>query len=351
MIPPTTFGAEPTIAIGAPFGHLQPEELTNAEGRGVIVLHHLGGEKEREKLGPGELRDATCAALDKADWPTRWGLGGVCVEMEDAASFGIAGFTWFTFDLASRVDESADSASLDALDSRIVALEDAGIFPLGWHLPYLSGDAPFDEEALARAAVKFGPALEHSEQLQQTLRTVMSGRDSLPDVEFNIARSLRRTTAVELRFLVAELKRRGIRTTVIAPSLGPEFQPGLAPSEAPEIAEFATILQASGGVRLAAPGAPHIDGTDCAFFSMLRHIAQTNAPLFREILIAAREAFPTVRAGVNVLVSEEDIHLMPDVEDAALAPTFLDHPHGRQLLHCTWDAVCETLGDRVRAGV
>lgn len=351
MIAPTTFAHEPTVAIGAPFGRMLADELTNNDGRGVIVLHRLGWEKEREKIGPSELRAATCAAFDKAGWPERWGLGGVCVELEDAANFGIAGFSWFTFDLTSRVDESADAASLDALDARIVALEDAGVFSLGWHTEYLGGDAPFDEEILARAAVKFGPALAHAEQLQQILRTVMSGRDSLPDVEINIARSLRRTTAAELRFLAAELKRRGVWTTVLAPSLGPEFQPGLTPTEAPDIAGIVEILKASGGLRLAAPGASHIDQTARAFFAMLRHVAETDAPLFREILVAARDAFPTVRAGGNLLVSEEDVHLMPEVEDAALATTFLDHPHGRQLLHCTWNSVCETLGDRVRRAV
>ena len=339
MIAPMTFGQEPTVAIGAPYGRVLADELVDPDGRGVVVLHRLGWEKEREKFGPRELREATCAAFDKVGWPVRWGLGGVCVEIEDAANFGLAGYSWFTFDLASRIDNSADTASLDALDARIVALEDAGVFPLGWHVKYLGGEASFAEEMLARAAVKFGEALAHAEQLQEILRTMMSGSDGLPDVEISIARAICRTTAEELRFLALELKRRGVWTTVIAPSFGPEYQAGLEPSQPPEIATFAEILATSGGVRLAAPGASHIHQTDRAFFAMLRHIAETNAPLFREILVAARDAFPTVRAGWNLLVTEEDIHMMPDVEDAALASTFLEHPHGRQLLVCAWDAV------------
>ena len=40
---------------------------------------------------------------------------------------------------------------------------------------------------------------------------------------------------------------------------------------------------------------------------------------------------------------------MPQPDDDALASTFLDHPHGRQLLLSTWEAVCEPLGERIRA--
>ena len=334
MIAPTSGGASDSVAIGAPFGRVPAGELRDLRDRGVVVLHRLGGPKDREKMGPRELREATCAAFDKTAWPERWGLGGVCVELEDAANFGIAGYTWFTFDLSSRVDASADDASLDRLDTRIVALEDAGVFPPGWHEAYLSGDAAtaFDEESLARAAVKFGDALAHAEQLQQTLRTVMSGRGDLPDIEVSIARALRRTTAFELRFLAAELKRRGVWTTAFAPALGPEFQPGLFGTSEPEITGFADILAAIGGVRLSAPGASHSDYSDRAFFAMLRHLAETDPGLFRSILLVAKDAFPLARAGWNLSVTEEDAQMMPEVDDAVLAGTFLDHPHGRQIL-------------------
>ena len=353
MIAPTTVGPRDSVAIGAPFGRVPAGELGDIQGREMVVLHRLGGPKDREKMGPRELREATCTSFEKTAWPERWGLGGVCVELEDAANFGIAGYTWFTFDLSSRVDASANGASLDRLDARIVALEDAGVFRQGWHEEYLSGDAAtaFDEESLARAAVKFGDALAHAEQLQQTLRTVMTGRGDLPDVEVSIARTLRRTTALELRFVAAELKRRSAWTTAFAPALGPEFQPGLSGTSAPEVAGFADILAATGGVRLAAPGASHSDQSDRAFFAMLRHLAETDPGLFRSILLVAKDAFPLARAGWNLSVTEEDAQMMPEVDDAALAGTFLDHPHGRQILLCTWDAVCEPLGDRIRASL
>lgn len=347
MIAPTPLGYQPTFAIGAPFGRFEPSQLTHTDGRAIIFLHRLGGEKEREKIGPRELRESTCAALEIHGWPERWGLGGVCVELEDAGNFSIAGYTWFTFDLAPKIDTSADDATLDALDARIVALEDAGCYPIGWHQGYL--EAGFDEESLARSAVKFAAALSHAEQLQQTVRTAWSGRGEFPDTEISIARALRRTTALELHFLAAELKRRGVWCSVIAPALGPHFQPGLASAEAPAIAGFAEILADAGNVRLSAPGASHVEDTDAAFFAMLRHIAKTRPSLFRDILSAAREAFPIVSKGWNLSVTEEDVHMMPTVEDECLTGTFLDHPHGRQTLLCTWDFICETLGEPIRS--
>lgn len=333
MTAPAPLGHKPTIALGAPFGRV--DFCTPRDGRAPVILHRLGGEKERETIGPRELRDATCAALESRGYPDYWGLGGVCVELEDAGNFAIAGYSWFTFDLASHIDATADDATLDQLDARIVALEDAGCFPIGWHEQYL----PCDEEALARAAVKFGPALSHAEQLQQTIRTSWSGRGEFPDIEVSIARSLRRTSALELRFLAMELRRRGVWTTVIAPAIGEDFS------------GFAGILANAGNVRLSAPGASHVDCADVALFSALRHIAETNAPLFRQILAVAKDAFPIARAGWNISVTEEDVHMMPDVDDAALASTFIDHPNGRETLLCTWNAVCESLGAPIRSAL
>jgi hypothetical protein len=348
MTAPTSFGSLPTLAIGAPYGFISPSDIARSDKRGTVFMHRLGGDKDRQNYGPRELREATCANLVRLGFQGPWGLGGICEELEDAANFAIAGYSWFTFDLTIRVDESADSASLDVLDSRIVALEDAGIFPIGWHEQYLSGEYAFGEETLARAAVKFGEALGHAEHLQQTIRTLMSGRDSLPDVEISIARTLRKTTPEELRFLSAELTRRGIWATVFAPSFGPESQPGLTHLETPEVAGFAEILSAAGGIRLSAPGASHYDRTDGAFFEMLGTLAKNSPSTFREILQVARESFPTARTGWNLLVTEEDIHMMPEVEEALFAEVFLGHPHGRQMLVCTWPTVCNFLGEKIR---
>lgn len=355
MITPSSLGQRPTTAIGAPFGKIVASQLAEIIAtRDVVVLHRLGGAKEREIIGPRELREATCAALDAAGWPERWALGGVCVEVENAANFAIGGYSWFTFDVVSRLDAAADSASLDELDAAIVALEDAGIFPQGWHEAYLGADVfgtPFDDESLARAAVKFGRALEHAEQLQQVLRTTWSGRGDMPDIEVSIARAFRRTTKLELYFLAMELKRRGVWTSVIAPSLGPDFQAGLAPTESPDVTDYAEILASAGAVRLSAPGAAHEDKSDAAFFAMLRGLAEKQPGLFREMLLAARDAFPLVRTGWSLSIGDDDVMMMPEVDDDALASTFLDSFQGRQLLLCTWDAVCETFGGRLRSAL
>ena len=351
MTPPVALEHPETAAISAPLGFLHAGDFAAVDGRSMVILHELGGEKERANFGPRELRDLTCAALERSGWSGEWGLGGVCREMDEAANFALAGYTGFTFDLAPRVEESADTASLDDLDARIVALEDAGVYPAGWHEAYLGGDASFHEETLARAAVKFGAALTHAEDLQQAMRTAWSGRGGMPDIEISIRRLLRRTTGDEVRFIARELLRRGIWAGVFAPSFGPEYQPGLRPAEAPDTANFASILQTHGALRLAAPGAAHTDRTDDAFFAMLTHMTGRDPALFRAILAAARDAFPVVRAGWHLLVTEDDVHMMPEVEDASLAATDLEHPHGRQLLRCTWDSVCESLGDRIRAAI
>ncbi len=361
---PTPLGQQPTIALGTPLGRIFSHPRTH--GRAPVYLHRLGGEKARARTGPRELLAATRESLSRAGHTGAWGAGAVVAQMDDAAAFAIAGCTWFTFELAPLLDSRGDSLTLDGLDRAIVDLEDCGMFTPGWHDAYLDRDIAisptltlrFSDEALARAAVKFGPALAHAEQLQQAIRTCWSGHGDLPDVEIRIAADGHATTLEEFLFLAHEARQRGLGVTTLTPNLGPAWEPACVEAIGSDFAGLAEIA-AHHGMKLGLPWADgkaadagHLDVSEAATLELMRQLARRDPMLFHEWLREAQLSFPLARAGWPISTTEDDARMMPQVADDALEATFLDSTQGRQALLVTFDSVAETpLGERCAKAV
>src|SRR5438067_1420005 len=79
---------------------------------------------------------------------------------------------------------------------------------------------PPADDVLARAAVNFGRALAHADQLQQAIRTFWIGHGQAPDIELSFSGTRKPTSFDEFVFLTLESARRGLNPVSIAPSLG-----------------------------------------------------------------------------------------------------------------------------------
>ena len=367
---PTPLASRATVAIGC-LGEFFPTEFfREAIGAGFapVFQHHLMGEPGSSEDGPREVLAATMRALGKAGLAAPWGAGCAVSTTEEAALFATAGYTWFTFDLAGMIDDRVGAMSLDQLDAAIVALEDGGCFSPGWHETYLdrewhtaSGNTlRLGDETLARAAVKFGQALAHADQLQQAIRTLWIGRGASPDVELNFAARRTATSAEEFLFLAIESARRGLSPVSIAPSLGPAWQPGMEFAGGKDdlekmIVPLCEIAALCGGLKVGihfADGKPglisntrnfsghlHLNCGEAAWLDVLGRLADTQPHRFRQWLCLAQELFPFAIGDIPLTISEEDTHALPEVPDSALREIFLGHVQGRQLLLATFLAV------------
>jgi hypothetical protein len=362
---PIPLGRAPTFAIAAPFGAVLPEQLETATalGRAPVALHYLGNEQTRQARGPRELRDLTVDALERFGWTQPWGLGGVCRSTEDAAQFAVAGFTWFTLDLCDHLEPRWSTMSLDELDAAIVALEDRGAFPLGWHDSYLqqsiAREVDFSEETLARVAVRYGAALLEAEQIVQAIRVSSSERGDLPDLEISFTGGHLPTSPEELAFVTAEAGRRGLihgGITRFAPCLGMWCQPGgqSSPEASEMIRRLATVCPPT--AVLSVPdsiagaeitGAIHRNAEHTGRLLWLRHLAQKDPAKFRDWVKVAHQAFPTAAERWEISTTEDDVRFLPTVADDALVSTFLETMQGRQLLLATWSDVADLLGPAV----
>ena len=368
---PTPLAARPTVALGCSGLHFPTQALREAHEGDVapVMMHHLTGEDGSADDGPRELLAATAAALGKAGHTTAWGAGCAVRTTADAAAFATAGFTWFSFDLGSLLDTRADAMSLVELDAAVVALEDTGCYAQAWHAHYTDREWPLPsgrvlrlgDETLARVAVKYGRALAEAAQWQQAIRTLWTGRGSAPDIELNFAGRRDHWSAEEFLFLALETARSGLGPACISPSLGPAWQPG-AEFDGDQN-ELAAMLALAGEIAaLAGPlkvGIRHAAGKSClreiasrtlgprchanfeedAWLATLDTLAREQPELFRHWLCVAQEMLPFSAAELPLAITEEDIHALPQVDDAELPATFLADVRGRQLLLPTFPDV------------
>jgi len=365
---PTPLASRPTVALGCLDGFFPSNLLraTQQAGFTPVFLHRLATEVGGPGDGPREMLAATMRSIEPTDPCSAWGAGCVVRMEEEAALFATAGYTWFTFDLAGLIDDRAHSMSLDRLDAAIVALEDSGCYAPGWHGNYLdrewltvSGRAlRLEDEAIARAAVKFGPALAHADQLHQAIRTVWTGRGEPPDIELSLAARRTPFSSEEFLFLALEAARRGLSPSAIAPPIGAGWQPGaeFAGDTAAAIGRLGEAATLSGSLKLGvhfADGKPellstaraipgvrlHLNFEEATWREHLGKMADSRPEEFREWLRVAQEVFPFAIGDTPLAISEEDTHALPQVTDSALRETFLGHVQGRQLLLVTFCAV------------
>jgi hypothetical protein len=371
--PPSPLAAQPTVALGCTGLHFPSDALRAAGENGIapVLMHRLTGEDGSNDDGPREMILATAEALEKSGHTGAWGAGCVVRTSADAAAFATAGFTWFSFALGGEIDARAETMSLDELDPAVVAIEDSGFLTPEWHTHYTDREWTLAsgrtlrlvDETLARAAVKFAPALAHAAQLQQAIRTLWTGRGTAPDIELNFAGRRDRWSAEEFLFLTLESARCGLAPVCIAPPLGAAWQPGAEfegdPSElsatlalAGEIAALAGPLKF--GIRHAAGkscietnthaalGArAHLDCEEDAWLATLDALARQQPELFRRWLTVAQDLFPFSAGEFALSITEGEIRALPEVSDEDLPAIFLADLRGRQLLLSTFPAVLQ----------
>lgn len=243
--------------------------------------------------------------------------------------------SWREIDSAAYLHDEAALLSADELADAKAALSEDGIFP----------EREWSEIEL-RAATKYGWALAHAEQETRNLQTDL--------VVWNLERGETATTPAELRFLLAELRRRQVPITHLAPCWPVTLEPACAVEERTEafqrvLSEFTPIIRESGfGLAI-----PHVAGKVAEFrmaveslgagalldFAMLgwleaaRIMALQSPELFRRVLECAQEHFAFDKPPLAFSTTEDDIRTLPVVEDHDLVRVFIEDFRGRQLLH------------------
>ena len=360
---PRPLGLTSAFGMGDRLGLATPGHATAA--RRYAVLPVLAQQSIREMTRTGRSPENV---IDDATWGAfqvgHVGIYGADADhlktADDVTRCAAAGFTMFTIDPGEYVSNDADSLAPDALRARFHALTDCQTFKdafLGksFDFPETRLTVRFDEESLARSAVKYAGAIEHVERLARRLEETYQG-DAF-DLEVSVDETDSPTSAGDHVFVAGELRRRGIVFTGIAPRFVGEFEKAIDYSGdlgmfRREFAKHAAIARALGPYKISihsgsdkfsiypvvgdlAGDLLHVKTAGTSYLEAVRLIARCNGDLYRRIHALALKRFANDRASYHLTT---DLAVIPPLDSLGQdeLETLLDERNVRQLIHVTY---------------
>ncbi len=377
---PRTLGLHPSFGFGDRLGSATPGHIRAIRAASVplapIFAQQSIREMERTGRAPGEvLSDATWGVF-ASGW--RDGFGADADHLKTTADVDAclaAGYTFFTFDPGAYVDAAADSQPPNTVRTALEALpwKELDDDSRRMHDRYLRlvldlGDRSlrFNEDSIARAAVKYGRAVAHVAMLYRHLKARGVG----VEVEVSVDETETATTPAQHAYVACELRRLGVDWVSLAPRFVGRFEKGVDYLGDPAAFEADAALHAalarrlgpyklslhSGSDKLSVYGALarqagsllHVKTAGTSYLEALRTVATLDPGLFRAMYALARDRYEEDRASYHVSASLERVPLPDAVRDTELV-SLLDAFDARQVLHVTFGSVLARYGDRLRA--
>jgi hypothetical protein len=378
---PTPLGMEPSIGFGDRLGLGTPGHVAALREAGGPIRGVFAQQSIREMTRTGRSAETIMAAavdaLAALDFADPWSADGDHLKTPaDIRRTMAAGFVMFTLDPSEEVDQQADDYDAATLQEKFAAAREFA----PWIEEYRgrterldSGLIEFDEQTLARAAVKYGRALQRAMSLARCVEEEAAKLDQPFEIELSVDETAHPTTAAEHFIIADQFRKAGIALVSVAPRFVGDFEKGvdykgdLAKLEASmrvhaEIARRLgpyKISLHSGSDKLSmypvlarvTEGKFHVKTAGTSYLEALRVAAQHDASLFREIIDFSRSRFDEDKASYHVSAVVNEIPSPDEVEDAIiLERLYLDRwedvlpgrgftEPGRQILHCTFGSV------------
>lgn len=379
---PGVLGLAPSFGFGDRIGVATPGhvEAMKRAGRGIAPIFPQQSIREMARTGrsPDEVMADAVRGLEAAGWDGAFGADADHLKTpEDVDRTAAAGFTFFTIDPSDDVDEQADRYGEAELRERFERVRDR----IDWLDVYRHREVALatgtrvviDEEALMRAAVKYGIALRRGIELAEHIHAVHreAGRDY--EIELSVDETEQPTTLAEHFIIADQCLSRGMKLVSLAPRFIGELEKGIDyigdvdALEASMRDHFAIadmlgpykLSLHSGSDKLsmytvfarAARGRFHVKTAGTSYLEALRVAAHREPALFRRICEFSRGRYDTDKATYHVHATLASAPPPAEVaDDRELERLYLecweDVPEGRgftapgrQILHCTFGSV------------
>ncbi len=335
-------------------------------------------EMTRTERTPEEVMLAAQKHLDAVGYSKPWGADADHLKTpEDVRRTAAAGFCFFTIDPSEHVSNRADSMSFAELQASVAELEAAKIFgERSWRDFYLNQKFEvsaqqtfqFTKERLFRAAVKYGRAIAHSEEMGRHISAANAGRAF--EIEVSVDETDSPTSPLEHLFFGLELKQRNVPSVVsLAPRFIGDFEKGIdyrgdVKRFEASLREHVAIAQYCGPYKISVHSGSdkfsiypvlgricadllHVKTAGTSYLEALRVVARTSPELFGEIAEYCRGRFESDRKSYHISTTLDQVQRLPSFKSKADEPLYLDEIPGRQLLHVTFGSVL-TLGKNAR---
>ncbi|HKX19661.1 MAG TPA: tagaturonate epimerase family protein [bacterium] len=369
-----SFGFGDRLGLATP-GHIRAMRAAGA-GIAPIFAQQSIREMVRTNRTPAQVLNDAAWGVFMEGW--RDGFGADADHLKTTADVDgclDAGYTFFTFDPGAYVDPEADARSAAAIASALDALPWRDLDDTRermWHryrgrtLELDREMLTYDDDGIARAAVKYGRAVAHVAVLYRHLRS----RDSTVEVEISVDETDTPTTPVQHAYVATELRRLGVQWVSLAPRFVGRFEKGVDYIGDPvafdrDAAVHAAIARRlgpyklslhSGSDKLSVYGAfgrragtlAHIKTAGTSYLEALRTIAPLDPALFRDIYVLAHERYGEDRASYHVSAAAERAPAPGTMADRDLA-SLLDNFDAREMLHVTFGSALAVYGPRLQA--
>lgn len=375
---PETLGLRPSVGMGDRLGLATPGHVRalRSSGTGMAPIFAQQSIREMERTGRSArqvMDDATWGVFSEG-W--REGFGADADHLKTTGDVELcleAGYTFFTFDPGEHVDDDAENAGASELRVKAETLpwdglEDTLADMRGRYLDrtfdFEGHKVAFDEEALHRAAAKYGHAVAHAAALYRHLSQAAGERDF--EVEISVDETASPTTHAQHVYIATELRRLGVRWVSLAPRYDGRFEKGV--DYVGDVGEFEASLAVHAAIaRSEEPyklslhsgsdkfsiypavarqtqGLVHLKTAGTSYLEALRVVAALDVELFREVYAYARERYEEEKASYHVSASLEQAPELRRVDDGGL-PGLLEEPDARQVLHVTFGSVLRARSD------
>lgn len=285
-----------------------------------------------------------------------------------------AGFTFFTIDPSDDVDPQTDNYNREELSAKFAAVREQ----VDWVEKYrgkkieLATGTTIDlnEEAVMRAAVKYGRAINRAVKLAQHIDAVHQKNGRAYEIELSVDETPQPTTLAEHWIIAEQVLARGMKLVSLAPRYIGEFEKGVdykgdVKAFEKSLADHVAISEKLGPYKLSlhsgsdklsiytsfariTKGRFHVKTAGTSYLEMLRVVARHDEKLFRELIDFARSHYDVDKATYHVSATVEGVPAPKDVKDArTLEKLYLEMwpdvkaghgftQPGRQILHCTF---------------
>jgi hypothetical protein len=361
---PMTIGLKKSFGFGDRLGLATPGHMDAVRGSGFTPIFAQQSIRELARTGrePDEVMDAAVKAVESEKWSGEWGADADHLQTrDDVKRMAAAGFTFFTIDPSEYVNNDAGVLSADLLAERMSQMKAEEAFDryFGEDIELDNGSAVgfHDKQALQRAIIKYGAALDYTRQMYAWIEEAVG---ELPfEVEMSVDETDTPTSPLEHLYIGLELKRMRVKVVSLAPRFVGDFEKGidykgdLSLFER-DYAQHVAIARYCGPYKLSIHSGSdkfsiypiigrlsgellHVKTAGTSYLEALRVVARTDKTLFREIVNYSRTQFDHEKASYHI--SAELNHIPEKVDDVDLEKWYLDHDSGRQILHVTFGSV------------
>lgn len=379
---PVTLGLEPSFGFGdrtglATEGHV---ESMKRAGSGIQAIFPQQSIREmtRTNRTPRAVMDDALQAMVDSGWTGPTGADADHLKTtEDVDVTAAVGFTFFTIDPSDYVDAQADDYDEATIREKYSQIESE----VSWLEQYRGKSVSLDtgtevvlsEEACLRAAVKYGPALNHALMLARHIEQVQTAAENDHEIELSVDETEQPTTLAEHYIIADQCIAGGMKLVSLAPRFIGDFEKGVdykgdVDALEASLNDHAAIARLLGPYKLSlhsgsdkismyaalarsTRGLFHVKTAGTSYLEALRVVARHEEPLLRELVDFSRSRYETDRATYHLSATLESALPSSEIESATeLEKIYLemwdDVPAGkgftylgRQILHCTFGSV------------